>query len=630
MAEILGGRGIKDDLSDDDVASLDSSVGEREDDQLHEQSNNAPCISNQPAINKLRARARGDLTFDASFEGGNMARAERVDDNEYDIFLRGDVMNPKYRLWFHFCVANVQAGQQTVFTIVNFSKSKSLYRHGMAPVVRSSLRPNWHRLPAQHTYWYKSKRHGNRYVMSWAFIFDEEQDSYEFAYSYPFSYTSLLYELGYLEFMGARGQFRRQTLCRTPQQRKIEVITLSSPLMPCPIDGLVSSGPSSGLLPAVRPMPPMGGAGQKGFKQKPVVFITARVHPGETPASFVTQGLLSFLLGSDPRASLLRSQVCFVVIPMLNPDGCALGNYRTDAGGLDMNRNWNQPSPQSLPALYHTLRLLQAYAAHPLYSVDIFIDIHAHSTSKQSFMFTNSSTKGGVAVKGTQADVDAGCSGLDAVLRLPRLLSARLPPHCFSLDKCRAEEGQVKHGCARRVAGNILNSSHSSSSLGAHCYTFEISFHHCGGEGVSVSMPGEQGSVEAINTVEGYLGVGKNLALSILDYYNVSPLPLQASARSSSPLLDMGVLVKRSGSVGGGLPPKLPLAPRSNSGSVGGTPPRSGLKPLSRTQSPAPPKRPLTSDMLAQAQHTAEAARLSGNSEDNVPKAVKSKSFSLK
>jgi murein tripeptide amidase MpaA len=40
------------------------------------------------------------------------------------------------------------------------------------------------------------------------------------------------------------------------------------------------------------------------------------------------QGLLAFLLGSDPRAASLRSAITWVVVPMLNPDGVFLGNYR--------------------------------------------------------------------------------------------------------------------------------------------------------------------------------------------------------------------------------------------------------------------------------------------------------------
>ena len=40
---------------------------------------------------------------------------------------------------------------------------------------------------------------------------------------------------------------------------------------------------------------------------KPVVFVSSRVHPGETPASFIFDGFLEFLLSpDDPRATLLR------------------------------------------------------------------------------------------------------------------------------------------------------------------------------------------------------------------------------------------------------------------------------------------------------------------------------------
>ena len=59
-----------------------------------------------------------------------------------------------------------------------------------------------------------------------------------------------------------------------------------------------------------------------------VVFIMARVHPGETPASFVIQGLLDFLVSSHDIAASLREFVVFKIIPMLNPDGVFLGNQR--------------------------------------------------------------------------------------------------------------------------------------------------------------------------------------------------------------------------------------------------------------------------------------------------------------
>ena len=42
-----------------------------------------------------------------------------------------------------------------------------------------------------------------------------------------------------------------------------------------------------------------------------VVFIMARVHPGETPSSFVIQGLLDFLVSSHDIAASLREHIVF-------------------------------------------------------------------------------------------------------------------------------------------------------------------------------------------------------------------------------------------------------------------------------------------------------------------------------
>ena len=68
-----------------------------------------------------------------------------------------------------------------------------------------------------------------------------------------------------------------------------------------------------------------------------------QVHPGETPASFVCQGLIDFLVSDDAVAKALRSRVIFKVIPMLNPDGVFEGNYRAHFLGDDLNRHWLKP-----------------------------------------------------------------------------------------------------------------------------------------------------------------------------------------------------------------------------------------------------------------------------------------------
>jgi murein tripeptide amidase MpaA len=90
-----------------------------------------------------------------------------------------------------------------------------------------------------------------------------------------------------------------------------------------------------------------------------VAVVCARVHPGETPASHVADALMRALARGAPAEAALLEAVTVVVVPMLNADGCYIGNYRTDAGGCDLNRLWGIASPDLEPALFHVLQLLQ-------------------------------------------------------------------------------------------------------------------------------------------------------------------------------------------------------------------------------------------------------------------------------
>jgi hypothetical protein len=56
---------------------------------------------------------------------GNLNSADAVvPESEYDLMLRPDTNNPRYRVWFYFAVENVRQGQVVIFNIVNFSKTK--------------------------------------------------------------------------------------------------------------------------------------------------------------------------------------------------------------------------------------------------------------------------------------------------------------------------------------------------------------------------------------------------------------------------------------------------------------------------------------------------------------------------
>lgn len=91
-----------------------------------------------------------------------------------------------------------------------------------------------------------------------------------------------------------------------------------------------------------------------------MIFLSARVHPGETPSSFVLNGFLQLLLNKEDQIAItLRRLYVFKLIPMLNPDGVAQGYYRMDTKGVNLNRFYLNPSKEEHPTIYAAKTLLR-------------------------------------------------------------------------------------------------------------------------------------------------------------------------------------------------------------------------------------------------------------------------------
>lgn len=121
------------------------------------------------------ADSKPGLIFDgSSFESANLGTAKLISTSpvEYDLAIRPDTMCERHRVWFYFSVRGAKAGQKVIFNLVGYSKTKSLFREGMAPVVCSSGRPYWERMPANSVYYYRSPRHDRQYVLSFPFCFE--------------------------------------------------------------------------------------------------------------------------------------------------------------------------------------------------------------------------------------------------------------------------------------------------------------------------------------------------------------------------------------------------------------------------------------------------------------------------
>jgi murein tripeptide amidase MpaA len=80
------------------------------------------------------------------------------------------------------------------------------------------------------------------------------------------------------------------------------------------------------------------------------VWLYARQHPGESMAEHWIEGALEMLTDADDAtAKKLRVACTFHIVPNMNPDGSCRGHLRTNAVGVNLNREWAAPSKDKSP-----------------------------------------------------------------------------------------------------------------------------------------------------------------------------------------------------------------------------------------------------------------------------------------
>lgn len=111
------------------------------------------------------------------------------------------------------------------------------------------------------------------------------------------------------------------------------------------------------------------------------VWIQARQHPGEAMAEWFMEGLIERLIDpADPVARELRGLATFYLVPNINPDGSTLGNLRSNANGINLNREWARPSLERSPEIVHVQSAMRESG------VDLFLDIHGDETLPYVFI----------------------------------------------------------------------------------------------------------------------------------------------------------------------------------------------------------------------------------------------------
>jgi murein tripeptide amidase MpaA len=185
----------------------------------------------------------------------------------------------------------------------------------------------------------------------------------------------------------------------------------------------------------------------EGEKQ---VWLYARQHPGESMAEWWIEGALEVLTDpADPVGMALRKQCRFHVVPNCNPDGSRRGHLRTNAVGVNLNREWHEPSAEKSPEVLAIRNAMDATG------VDFAMDVHGDEAIPVAFI---------AGFEGIPSWKDEQGEGF---YRYQRILARRTPDF-------QTEQGYVK---SKPGSANLsMSTNQVAERFGAVAMTLEMPF----------------------------------------------------------------------------------------------------------------------------------------------------------
>jgi len=269
------------------------------------------------------------IQINAAFDSGNI-EVLSIDGTRADLAIRHD-QDSEFLQWFHFRVSGA-AGRELTLRITGLERSA--YPQGW-PGYRACVsedRQFWGRAV---TDWNKSEDGGTLTIR-----YRPSGDLVWFAYFAPYSMER-----------------HHDLVARSARAPGVSYHCLGTTLDGQPLDCLeMGSGTTQ-------------------------VWLYARQHPGESMAEWWMEGALDLL--TDPASSVgreLRRRCALHVVPNANPDGSRRGHLRTNAAGVNLNREWAEPSTERSPEVFALRGAMDATG------VDFAMDVHGDEAIPAVFM----------------------------------------------------------------------------------------------------------------------------------------------------------------------------------------------------------------------------------------------------
>lgn len=263
------------------------------------------------------------MRITANFDSGNIEVISLEDKKNIQLAIRPD-FGGEFLQWFNFRLEG-QAGEQYILNIINAGEASYLKGWENYQAVASIDRQHWFRLPT-------SYNDGTLTIVA-----ELVCETLQIAYFAPYSYER---HQDLLAAVQSHPLVSLEHLGETLDKRDLTVVKIEN-------------------------------SDSVSDENKRSIWITARQHPGETMAEWLVEGLIHSLLDSNnATAKLLLAKANFYIVPNMNPDGSVRGHLRTNAAGINLNREWLHPSLEKSPEVFHVINKMEATG------VDLFYDVH--------------------------------------------------------------------------------------------------------------------------------------------------------------------------------------------------------------------------------------------------------------
>ena len=340
-----------------------------------------------------------DITFTSEFNSGNMKQCTKIKENQFSILIASDcegkyILNKIsiFKIWFYFGVIS-EKERNIKISIDNLNNFYKIFKNGYK-ICYNILDEN--ETPASYQNKYKENEEANwkrldtdyelnldieSNLLSIKFNFDLPKKRYVlFSFCFPWSYDKNESFLKHIKekIKNKNIYYHDEILTLSKEKRNIHLLTITSKKniinnkKESNINGLFPDKNRCNLI----------------LHDKHIIFITARVHPGETPGTLMFNGILKLLIDNDNQMSkILLDNFIFKLIPIINVDGVSNGYFRLNNEGYNLNRCYLGPSPKITPENYAITKLFYFYSSN--YKVRYYFDLHADMNVRGVYTFGN-------------------------------------------------------------------------------------------------------------------------------------------------------------------------------------------------------------------------------------------------